>query len=428
MAATTEKLGILSRVAKLIPHPCNANQVNRNFRESQRALDDISNIEIIGNDNIDVTCTVDPVTGNNQINLNFNAADPAISVSYDWDIRGDSGLDTIDDGNILKIAGGTGISTALTSSNGTKILTVTNTAAAVEAKWAICQTNWEKAGTPACTHVSVKDTDDCVATAGGTGTAFDVILPEVSGKDPNLVGTGTPATSDVIAYIDAEDGTKVCVSDYLDDKILSMKNWLGAAGDIPDGWAKMDGTANSVGNGGSGLDITTGGRYIRGKIGATAVAAGDTTGSTTHNHGGVVGSTAVSLDSVAVTIDNKTSLSTNDSTTGLSVATHPLHAHNESVNINVDRNLDGSTASVWDANARSAREVNDRDGIVTTLTHTVVEGSGHQHTIPNHNHTSPTHTHADNGDVGHSHSVNLDSHVPISHSVHWIERIDNSGP
>ena len=386
----------------------------------------LTTLRIKGNDNIDITSTVDPATGNNQINLNFNAADPAISVSYDWDIRGDSGLDTIDDGNILDIAGGTGITTALTSSNGTKTLTVTNTAAVVEAKWAICQTNWEKAGTPACTHVSVKDTDDCVATAGGTGTAFDVILPEVSGKDPNLVGTGTPATSDVIAYIDAEDGTKVCVSDYLDDKILSMKNWLGAAGDIPDGWAKMDGTANSVGNGGSGLDITTGGRYIRGKVGATAVAAGDTTGSTTHNHGGAVVATPATLDSVAVTINNATGLSTNDGTTGLAVDDHPDHQHAAGATLDNIR-VGMEAQSAWNASNRSGVQLTTAGGALT-LDHTVVEGSGHQHTIPNHNHTSLTHTHVDNGGSGHTHSVNADSHVPISHSVHWIERIDNSGP
>jgi hypothetical protein len=35
----------------------------------------------------------------------------------------------------------------------------------------------------------------------------------------------------------------------------AMWMWVGAIGDIPAGWAIMDGTANSVGNGGSGIDM-----------------------------------------------------------------------------------------------------------------------------------------------------------------------------
>ena len=417
MAPTTEKIGILSRVAKLIPHPCNTNQVNRNFRETQRALDDISNIEIIGNDNIDVTCTVDTATGNNQINLNFNPADPAISVSYDWILRDDaSSTDVIDDGNIVDFAGGTGITTALTSSNGTKTLTITNTATVAEAKWAVCQDKWEVAATPLCTHISVKDCVDCEGNTI-TGAAFDVLLPEVSNRDPNLFGDGIAANSDVIAYIDAEDGTKVCISDYLDDKILTMKNWLGTEAAIPQGWAKMDGTANSLVNGGTALDLTTGGRFIRGKVGSTAVVSGDTTGSVNHSHGGGV-------VSQTVTIDNKAAFNTELTKSAVTVADHSggdiAHTH-AMVQAGVTGDYVGGTKRYFWASNDGGNPGWDetKSGGATKLEHTVTDGAGdtgHLHEVPVHTHTN----------TGHSHTINNDSHVPISHSVHWIERIDNS--
>lgn len=69
--------------------------------------------------------------------------------------------------------------------------------------------------------------------------------------------------------------------------------WSGDETDIPDGWALCDGTANSVGNGGSGRDLS--GRFIVG-FGSTGTAntqdyaVGDTGGYQHHgNDGGTVG-------------------------------------------------------------------------------------------------------------------------------------------
>ena len=182
--------------------------------------------------------------------------------------------------------------TAPSASIGT--LTVTDTLvfgglelSSINAKWAICQSAWETPdGSAACNHVLVKACDDCEATTI-SGDAFDVLLPEVAGKDPNLTGTGTAITSDIIVYIEASDGSKVIASDYLDDKIGTVKMWYKTEVNIvPAGWLLMDGASNSAE---SGIDMT--GHLLKGKT-TTGAATGSSLGSATHNHDGTTGTGA----------------------------------------------------------------------------------------------------------------------------------------
>ena len=121
-----------------------------------------------------------------------------------------------------------------------------------EVKWGIATTNWVDNGS-SCDHVVINPVDDCEGSNPDTGTNVTVLLPKNAsndGMDPNVIANA------VIAYAEAADGSNVCTSDYLDDKIGTVKMWARSAGTIPPGWGLMDGTANSPGNGGSGVNMS----------------------------------------------------------------------------------------------------------------------------------------------------------------------------
>lgn len=79
-----------------------------------------------------------------------------------------------------------------------------------------------------------------------------VYLPRTRPGDPNVV-----ASTNLLCATD-EDGSLTCISDYLDDKIGTAKLWDLTAATIPAGWGLMDGTGNSVLNGGTGITMKIG--------------------------------------------------------------------------------------------------------------------------------------------------------------------------
>jgi hypothetical protein len=101
-----------------------------------------------------------------------------------------------------------------------------------------------------------------------TDQAHRVYLLKNAERDPNLV------TGDVVAYRLGMDGRWVAVSDYLDDKIGTVKMWALASGSIPPGWAIMNGSANATG---SGIDMTN--RFVKG-----SATAGQRGGNRFHTH------------------------------------------------------------------------------------------------------------------------------------------------
>lgn len=135
--------------------------------------------------------------------------------------------------------------------------------------WGIAKENWTDNGA-SCDHVVVYTCDDCEGT-NPTATEHTVLLPKTAEQDPNVV------QDEVIAYTLANDGTYVAVTDYLDDKIGTVKMWALLSTGIPPGWAEMNGQANSIANGGTGINLRD--RFVR--CGRTPGARG---GQEKHNH------------------------------------------------------------------------------------------------------------------------------------------------
>lgn len=136
--------------------------------------------------------------------------------------------------------------------------------------WGKAAQNWDNTGL-ICDTVVINPCDDCEGNNTVTTQEFTIQLPLVAGRDPNVV------IGNVIAYRLAGDGTLVCVSDYLDDKIGTVKMWTGGIGTIPPGWAIMDGTANAPGAGGSGISMVD--RFVKGGI-----SSGQSGGTREHTH------------------------------------------------------------------------------------------------------------------------------------------------
>lgn len=152
-------------------------------------------------------------------------------------------------------------------------------------RWGKCNTNWYK-GAGKCDYISVQESAVCDWSSTSHNIPFDVtdsnyqtfplpssttngykiLLPKVQGCDPNI------ESGDVIAFMEASDGTYVCVSDYTDDAIGCAK--LFTKSTIPGGWATMNGSDNASGNGGSGVDTV--GFFVKGQD--TAVAPGTNSG------------------------------------------------------------------------------------------------------------------------------------------------------
>lgn len=126
------------------------------------------------------------------------------------------------------------------------------------------------------------------------GAEFEVLLPRTMTGDPNVNEEA------ILGFAYASSGEAVCVTDYMDDAIGTVKQWL-IDGTPPAGWAIMDGTANASGNGGSGIDARK--RFLR-AASPTDLTVGETGGEESaenpdydHNHhmGCFVGFTADGL-------------------------------------------------------------------------------------------------------------------------------------
>jgi len=118
-------------------------------------------------------------------------------------------------------------------------------------RWAIAKEDWTSAAGNS-SYVNCYHCDDMDGAGKDTGTEFKVYLPRTGDRDPNVRGPtgGTADDADVIGYIDDPyDGSKVAVTDYLDDKISTIKIWVSMAGydkdDIPRGWHECDGVAGT---------------------------------------------------------------------------------------------------------------------------------------------------------------------------------------
>ena len=136
-------------------------------------------------------------------------------------------------------------------------------------QWGKAKENWTD-NDPDCDHVIVYPCDDCDGANPDTSTEVTVLLPSSAEQDPNVVA------DDVVAYEEAADDTYVCNSDYLDDKIGTVKMWAKESADIPPGWAIMNGSANAAPEG-TGIDLTD--RFVR-----AAGEPGEEGGEPSHTH------------------------------------------------------------------------------------------------------------------------------------------------
>ena len=173
--------------------------------------------------------------------------------------------------------------------------------------WGVAKTNWEDNGA-SCDSVDINPCDDCEGANPDAGTTVTVLLPKTAEQDPNVI------LGDVIAYVATVDATSVCSSDYLDDKIGSVKMWALGSAAIPPGWAIMNGSANAAPDG-TGIDLTD--RFVRASL--TTGAEG---GAEDHTH-------TVTLDILPHTVDElKVSL---DHTHGITILPHSveelIHKH-----------------------------------------------------------------------------------------------------
>ena len=80
--------------------------------------------------------------------------------------------------------------------------------------------------TVACTKAT-----DRAGAGGDTGAAIAVYLGQASGKYPNC------RVGQVIGYLVDAHGVLVCVTDYMDDALNTVKLWSGAGASPPAGWA-----------------------------------------------------------------------------------------------------------------------------------------------------------------------------------------------
>lgn len=129
-------------------------------------------------------------------------------------------------------------------------------------RWGKCLTNWwHHAGVEPMDYVMVTEVDGPEVGAGavaldedspayrddiGTEPGYQVFLPKNNAQDPNL------ELDDRIAFATCPDGKMVCVSDYLDDKIWTVKmaaKRLGASAEVNwvnlKGWLRMTGAQYS---------------------------------------------------------------------------------------------------------------------------------------------------------------------------------------
>jgi hypothetical protein len=219
---------------------------------------------------------------------------------------------------------------------------------------------------------------------------------------------------------DAYFGGKVTFKDTSWVDLLPVHaviQWAGAAADVPNKWAIMDGTANSVANGGSGIDMT--GHVVKGK--ASGTPDNTPAGANTHGH---TSSTADSNTTGITTGNNAGGVTANTNTgddsalavAGVTVDSHGSHSHPIT---SVAYGASGTDVEVLTAHDPSTGNES------AVLTHTVGEpnGTGHKHDIE-HDHTVDAHNHPIT-DSGHPHNltVTTGNNEPLNKQLYFIEKI-----
>ncbi len=341
--------------------------------------------------------------------------------------------------------------------------------------------NWSKGGGRA--YVDVQECTDDTGSTVIPGGPYRVYLPKHAEMDPNVV------YDDVISFFRTRGGTYMACHDYLDAKIGTLSSWGLDQGDIPPGWAMRDSIANSVANGGTGVDAVTDYCYARyntiaggkggsvsytpsGEIPDTELVHGSSTATTTSFSNRTYTSTASSVGSLTiasgtanVTISSASvgTLTCSSSYTGITRTddtTLDPHDHeqyapvlydveagagttfyayaDDTIYTQEDSDLGPETTHAWRTHYHTITDVQH--------SHTVTGGS-HTHTATDSGHThtgtvSGTHTH-DVTVLGshwdHTHSLSIPNHTtelvfvgdPAEIRMPWvdeipIERIDNS--
>lgn len=181
--------------------------------------------------------------------------------------------------------------------------------------------------------------------------------------------------------------------------------WMGAIADIPAGWALMDGTANSVGNGGSGIDM-------RGMVPYGYSGAGDFA-----TIGGTIAVALATSFSGSGNVTTSTDPGHNHEITGteisgaISISAHAAEPGSEYTNYCIFGVADGVSDPVFDGTTAPDSDYTNDEGTpgrVTvqghrhTITHTAIADSLTSHTI------STTGSNAETTSGGsHSHTASI---------------------
>ena len=135
------------------------------------------------------------------------------------------------------------------------------TAQSQSGRWAVAQSNWDfnpdsttyPSNGGLMATVMCKEANDYLGNGTAGRSDMIVYLPVGIGEDPNIV------SGDVILFFETLDGLKVAPG-YGDFRIGAIR--IDANADKgTSGWAVMNGTENSVANGGSGVDLR--GKFLR---------------------------------------------------------------------------------------------------------------------------------------------------------------------
>lgn len=260
-------------------------------------------------------------------------------------------------------------------------------------QWGQLKRNWLY-GTDATNGPWQCEIHPCSDSNGGnvdSDVTISVILPASRYGTPNLV-SGEEDASSVILYDyqqnlipapDNDNGLAVILSPYLDDRVGMIKLWGGGAGNIPAGWVIRDGTANSVANGGSGVNSLT--RFPR--FNATA---GTQAGADTHTH--------------------------NDHDVSADVAAHPADVTGNNATANVGNSVTGVTVVGVAFNTDPALPPN---AFGVTANPGDINDLGHVHNLTSHTHPTPALNHTG------THVHNSVDHKPKYEEFIPIERINN---
>ena len=269
--------------------------------------------------------------------------------------------------------------------------------------WGVAKTNWEDNGAT-CDSVDINPCDDCEGANPDAGTTVTVLLPKSAEQDPNVIA------SEVIAYVATVDATSVCASDYLDDKIGTVKMWVLASGAVPPGWAVMNGSDNSA-PAGSAIDLTD--KFVRGSS-----SAGGTGGTANHTHTFTLDIFPHSQDEIAISLDH---------THGIEIFPHQItdlkHKHpigEDTISFGWDSTGTNDQKPHWDCTEDPVQ--------TTTSPGDCVSGDWG----PLYHYAEIKHAYGggviQGGELYHQYNFEIDEepHLPQYVEIIFIERIDNS--